>query len=255
MSTPHDPFSHDAIGEDGAPDRDGVGVLLVHGFSGSPVSMRPWAQRLADEGFTVRLPLLPGHGTPWQDANRTTFDDWLAHVTAALADLRERCRTVVVGGQSMGGTLTLRLAELHSSALAGIVLVNPSVLTRRKDAPFSWVIKYVSPSYPGIADDIAKPGVTELGYSRVPVRAFDSLRRAWPAVRRDLGRVTVPVLLLHSTVDHVVEPENSAVILAAISSTDVTEILLENSYHLATLDNDAEVIFDESVKFIRRVTG
>jgi carboxylesterase len=236
-------------------DRGAVGVLLVHGFTGSPQSLRGWADHLVEAGHSVELPLLPGHGTSWQDANRTTFDDWLAAAAGALADLRQSCRAVVVAGLSMGGTLTLRLAELHPEAMAGIVLVNPSVLTKRKDAPFSAVIKYVMPSFPPIANDIAKPGVEEIGYDRLPVRAFDTLRRAWTVVRRDLPKVTAPTRLLHSRVDHVVEPVNSEVILGAISATDVTEVVLEKSYHVATLDYDAELIYAESVRFIERVTA
>jgi len=241
------PFSHQGSGD--------VGVLLVHGFTGTPQSLRGWADHLVEAGYSVELPLLPGHGTSWQDANRTTFDDWLAAATSSLADLRQSCRSVVVGGLSMGGTLTLRLAELHSDAIAGIVLVNPSVLTKRKDAPLAGVVKYVVPSFPPIAGDIAKPGAEEIGYDRLPVRAFDTLRRAWKVVRSDLPRVTAPTLLLHSRVDHVVEPVNSEVVLAGISSTDVTEVVLEKSYHVATLDYDAELIQAESVRFIERVTG
>ncbi len=240
-------FSHRTSGD--------VGVLLVHGFTGTPQSLRGWADHLVEAGYSVELPLLPGHGTSWQDANRTTFDVWLAAATSSLADLTQSCRSVVVAGLSMGGTLTLRLAQLHPDAIAGIVLVNPSVLTKRKDAPLSGVIKYVVSSFPPIANDIAKPGAEEIGYDKLPVRAFDSLRRAWKVVRRDLSRVTAPTLLLHSRVDHVVEPVNSEVILAGISSTDVTEVVLEKSYHVATLDYDAELIYAESVRFIERVTG
>jgi carboxylesterase len=239
-------FSHD--GGD-------VGVLVCHGFTGSPDSMRGWAEHLVQAGYTVRLPRLPGHGTRWQDANRTTFEDWLATVTASLTELTQRCRAVVVCGLSMGGTLTLRLAELHPDTIAGIVLVNPSILTLRKDMAFLPVLKHVIPSLKGIASDIADPAAVELGYSRTPLKAADSLRRAWPVVRAGLGSVTMPVLLLRSRVDHVVEPENSRVLLASISSTDVTEIVLERSYHVATLDYDKQVIFDSSVEFIRRVTG
>jgi carboxylesterase len=135
------------------------------------------------------------------------------------------------------------------------VLVNPSVLTKRKDAPLAGVIKYAVASFPPIANDIAKPGVEEIGYDRLPVRAFDTLRRAWKVVRRDLSKVTAPTLLLHSRVDHVVEPINSEVILAGISATDVTEVVLEKSFHVATLDYDAELIFAESVRFLERVTA
>ena len=240
-----EPFRHD--GGD-------VGVLLCHGFTGSPASLLPWAQRLADEGFSVRLPLLPGHGTSWQQMNRTTFDDWLGEVRTALTDVAGHCRTVVVGGLSMGGTLTLRLAELHPESIAGIVLVNPSVMSLRKEMAALPVLKLLVPSFKGITDDIARPGATEFGYDRTPLKAVDALRKGWAVTRADLPQITMPVLLLRSRVDHVVEPENAALILDRIASTDVVEIVLERSYHVATLDFDDELIFDESVAFARRVT-
>jgi carboxylesterase len=156
----------------------------------------------------------------------------------------------------MGGTLTLRLAELYPDALAGIVLVNPSVLTLRKDAKYLLpVLRYFVPAYPGIIGDIAKPGIEEPGYKYIPVKAMYSLSRAWPVVRADLPKITVPVLLLHSRVDHIVEPVNAQVIHDEISSTDITDTVLERSYHVATLDYDAELIFTSSVEFIEKVTA
>jgi carboxylesterase len=240
-------FSHD--GGD-------VGVLLCHGFPGAPGSMRPWADHLVDAGYTVRLPLLPGHGTRWQDANRTTFDDWFAEVSAALQELTDRCRAVVVCGLSMGGTLTLRLAQQYPDAMAGIVLVNPSVLTLRKDAKYLLpVLRYVLPAYQGIIGDIAKPDVVEPGYKYIPVKAMYSLSQAWKTVRADLPKVTAPMLLMHSRVDHIVEPVNAEVIRDEVSSTNITDIVLERSYHVATLDHDAELIFTSSVEFIEKVTA
>ncbi len=243
--TAQNPFRHD--GGD-------VGVLLCHGFTGSPASLRPWAERFAAEGFSVRLPLLPGHGTRWQELNATTFADWLGEVDSALSDLTARCRSVVVCGLSMGGTLTLRLAELHPDAIAGIVLVNPAVMSLRKEMAVLPLLKHLVPSLKGITDDIAKPGQSEFGYDRTPLKAVDAMRKGWAATRADLSALRLPVLLLRSRLDHVVEPENSRLILDSISSTDVTEIVLERSYHVATLDYDAELIFDESVAFVRRVT-
>ncbi len=236
-------------------DGGDVGVLLIHGFTGAPGSMLPWADHLVAEGYTVRVPLLPGHGTRWQDANRTTFDDWLAAVTGELRALTEQCRAVVVCGLSMGGTLSLRLAQLYPDAMAGVVLVNPSVLTLRREARLLPALQRVLPSFPPIAGDIAKPGVVEPGYDRLPVKAMYSLWRAWPVVRADLGKVTTPVLLLHSQVDHTVEPVNSEVVREGLRSTEVTEIVLERSYHVATLDYDAELIFTSSVEFIEKVTA
>ena len=89
------------------------GVLLVHGFTGTPQSMRPWAEHLEAAGFAVSLPRLPGHGTHWKELNQTAWTDWYAHADAAFAALRARCDRVFLAGLSMGGALSLRLAEQH----------------------------------------------------------------------------------------------------------------------------------------------
>jgi carboxylesterase len=238
-----EPFSHTGSTE--------VGILLCHGFTGTPASMRPWAEHLAEAGFTVRCPLLPGHGTSWQEMNRTAWTDWYGCVRAELEALLETCERVFVGGLSMGGTLALRLAEDFGDRIAGLVLVNPSVTTLRRDAKLLPLLSRVLTSVPGVGNDIAKPGVTELAYTRTPVRAAASLSQLWKLVRQDLPKVSQPLLLLHSVVDHVVEPVNSSIILAGVSSTDVTELLLENSFHVATQDNDAPLIFERSVEFFR----
>ncbi|MEU3073641.1 alpha/beta hydrolase [Streptomyces laurentii] len=230
-----------------------VGVLLCHGFTGSPQSMRPWAEFLAAQGLTVSLPLLPGHGTRWQDMSLTTWHDWYAEVDRALHELTERCARVFVMGLSMGGALTLRLAARHGDAVSGIVLVNPGNKVHGLAAKALPVIRHLVPSVPGITKDIAKPDVDEVGYTRVPLHAAHSLRRFFQVVDTELPQVTSPVLLLHSREDHVVPPADSARVLGRISSTDVEEIVLEQSYHVATLDHDAERIFEESWAFVTRL--
>ncbi|MFI8822972.1 alpha/beta hydrolase [Streptomyces sp. NPDC053431] len=230
-----------------------VGVLICHGFTGSPQSMRPWAEYLAERGLTVSLPLLPGHGTRWQDMQLTTWHDWYAEVDRELRELIARCERVFVMGLSMGGALTLRLAAKHGDAVSGIVLVNPGNKVHGVAARALPVVRHFVPSTKGIASDIAKPGVAELGYDRVPLHAAHSLRRFFQTVDAELPQVTQPVVLLHSPQDHVVPPADSARILSRISSTDVKEILLEQSYHVATLDHDAERIFEESWAFVSRL--
>ncbi|MER6213915.1 MULTISPECIES: alpha/beta hydrolase [unclassified Streptomyces] len=239
-----EPFRHEG-GE--------VGVLLCHGFTGSPQSLRPWADYLAERGLTVSLPLLPGHGTRWQDMQLTGWQDWYAEVDRALRELRERCSQVFVFGLSMGGALTLRLAARHGDAISGIVLVNPANKVHDPLAFALPVVKHLIRSRPGIASDIAKPGSVETGYDRVPMKAADSLRRFFQLVDTELPQVTQPLLLLHSPQDHVVPPVDSERILARVSSTDVTETLLEQSYHVATLDHDAERIFADSYAFVGRL--
>ncbi len=241
-----EPFAHD--GSD-------VGVLLVHGFTGSPVGMRPWGQQLADAGYSVRVPRLPGHGTTWQEMNRTRWEDWYAEVERSFAELSTRCSNVVAGGLSMGGTLVTRLAEDHGPAVSGLVLVNPAYKVedvRLKALP---VLKYLVPSLGGISNDIKKPGQDEGAYDRTPLKALHSQVGGWAQVVRDLPTVTQPILLLRSREDHVVPASSSALLLSRVSSTDVTEIVLTDSYHVATLDNDAERILTESIAFIQRVTA
>jgi carboxylesterase len=230
-----------------------VGVLLCHGFTGSPQSLRPWAEFLAERGLTVSLPLLPGHGTRWEDMQLTGWQDWYAEVDRELRALTRRCAQVFVLGLSMGGALALRLAARHGDEVAGIVVVNPANKVHGLSAYALPVARHLVRTTRGIASDIAKPGRVEIGYDRVPLHAAHSLRRFFRVVDAELPQVTQPLLLLHSPQDHVVPPADSARILSRVSSTDVTELLLEQSYHVATLDHDADRIFEESYGFIGRL--
>jgi carboxylesterase len=230
-------------------------VVLSHGFTGSPVSMRPWAEHLAAAGYTVRLPRLPGHGTTWQELNRTRWQDWYAAVDAAFRELHERCERVFVGGLSMGGTLVTRLAQEHGPRVAGLVLVNPVYKVddlRLRALP---LLQALVPSVAAIGNDIKRPGQDEGAYDRTPLKALYSQTQLWADVVRDLPEVTQPVLLIHSAQDHVVPVSSSELLLSRLSSSDVTEIVLHESYHVATLDNDAPRIFEESVAFIERLSG
>jgi len=230
-----------------------VGVLLCHGFTGSPQSLRPWAEYLAERGLTVSLPLLPGHGTRWEDMQLTGWQDWYAEVDRELRSLRERCSDVFVAGLSMGATLALRLAAKHGEAVGGVVVVNPANRMHGFSPYALPVARHLVRTSKGIASDIAKEGSAELGYDRVPLHAAHSLRNFFRLVDGELPQVTQPLLVLRSPQDHVVPPADSARILGRVSSRDVTEILLEQSYHVATLDHDADRIFEESLAFICRL--
>ena len=244
-----EPFAFDA--GPGAP----AGVVLCHGFTGSPQSMRPWGEYLHAAGFDVHGPRLPGHGTRWQDLNLTRWEDWYGELERAFDAMRSRHDVVVVMGLSMGGTLTLRLAEERGADLAGVVLVNPSLATQRRDARILPLAGRLIGSLPGIASDIKKPGVAELAYDRIPLRAAHSLSLLWRIVCADLGRVDVPIRLFRSVDDHVVEPISGELLLAGVAGTDVRETLLTDSYHVATLDNEAERIFAGSAEFTRQLTA
>ncbi|WP_030812881.1 alpha/beta hydrolase [Streptomyces sp. NRRL S-337] len=235
--------------------RDGgeVGVLVCHGFTGSPQSLRPWAEYLADRGLTVSLPLLPGHGTRWQDLQITTWQDWYAEVDRELRALTERCSKVFVCGLSMGGALALRLAAKHGAAVSGVVVVNPANKVHDAAAPLLPVLRHLVRTTKGVSNDIAKPGAEELAYARVPLHAAYSLRRFFQLVDSELPSVTQPLLVMTSPQDHIVPPVDSERILARVSSTDVRQTLLERSYHVAPLDHDAEKIFEDTFAFVSRL--
>jgi carboxylesterase len=232
-----------------------IGVLLSHGFTSTPASMKPWANSLAERGYAVEVPLLPGHGTTWQEMNRTTFADWYGEIVRVFEKLSADNDAVVVGGLSMGGTLALRLAADRPERVAGVVAVNPAVKLNRFDVKLAPLLSRLLPSYPAIASDIKKEGVVEDAYERTPLKAVNNQFKAWKALIADLPRVTAPVLYLRSTVDHVVDEASEPVILGNISSRDVTVVRLENSYHVATIDNDAPTIFEQSAAFVARVTA
>lgn len=238
-----EPFSHDGAG---------TGIVLSHGFTGTPSSMRPLAQVCADQGWTVRLPRLPGHGTRWQDLNRTAWQDWAGALEGAVQDVLARCDTVVVGGLSMGGTLATLMAERHPE-IDGLFLINPAFVMTDPRLLALPVLQHVLPSIPAIAGDIKKAGAVEDAYSRTPLRALHSQTKLWKLVTDDLPQVTMPVTLCHSRNDHVVPPACSDLFLDRVGSTDVREVVLENSYHVATLDHDAPLVERELISFVRRL--
>ncbi len=236
-------------------DGNSTGVLLIHGFTGSPASMTPWAKAMAKHGWTIRVPRLPGHGSRWQDMNLTTWEDWYSEVERNFQILKASCDHVFVFGLSMGGSLTLRLAEQHGSEISGIVLVNAAVHSERPDRHLLPAISRVLKSFPGISNDIKKPGQDEVAYGKIPLKAAHSLSKLWKIVKDDIARVDQPILLFRSEEDHVVEASNAEWILAHVSSTSTSEVILHDSYHVATLDNDAHVIESMSADFIHEITG
>lgn len=231
---------------------DGTGgVLFLHGFTGSPRSMRPWAERTASEGYRVSLPRLPGHGTTLRELARTSWQDWYAVAERELLALRRASgEPVFVAALSMGGALALRLAERQPDAVAALILVNPAMSASNRLLPLAGAMKHVIASQASIANDIAKPGVLEGAYDRTPVAAAHELTRLWADIRPYLDLVTCPIMLMTSSVDHVVPASSAELIRRQVSSLDIAEVTLARSYHVATLDHDADLIADRSLAFI-----
>jgi carboxylesterase len=231
------------------------GVLVVHGFTGCPQSLRGLAQAFAAAGFAVELPLLPGHGTTVEDMQATTWADWSGCAEVAYNELASRCTKVVVAGLSMGGTLAVWLAA-HHPEIAGVVAINVAV-----DPPaesFREMMRQLladgHTTMPAVGNDVADPDAHELAYDATPLRPLLSLCEASDALYARLSDVHCPVIVMNSPQDHVVPPVSSDILASRVSGP-VERVTLERSYHVATLDYDKDDIAARAVDFARKVTS
>jgi len=231
-----------------------VGILLLHGFTGSPVSLRPLAELLSKRGFAIEMPRLPGHGTQPRDLLPYRYDDWLKEALAALARLRARTQHVVAVGLSMGGSLVLDLA--CSEKLDGAVTINAQVLDRGgvivKLAPLIEKLVPMAPaSAAGLIKNDIKKGGDEDAYDWVAAAAGNSFVRELPKLRARLGEARCPLLVAYSRDDHSVPPANSQAIpgMVGTPAEKISVLELLDSYHVATLDNDLPLLDERIAAF------
>lgn len=233
-----------------------VGALCIHGFTGNPSSMRGVAEAFAAAGHHVELPRLPGHGTAVSDMIPTRWHHWTAAVEEAYRTLAARVDRVVVAGLSMGGSLTLWTALEHPE-VAGIVCINPAAQPQAPEMVemVQGLLAAGTEVFDGIGSDIADPNVKETAYPETPLAPLVSMvvDGITPMVPRYPG-ARVPLLLITSKNDHVVDPVQSDQ-LAEQWGGPVERILLDRSYHVATQDFDKDLIFESAVKFAASVTG
>jgi carboxylesterase len=228
-----------------------IGILLVHGFTGSPSSMRPWAEFMHQQGYTVRVPRLPGHGTKPEDLNNVKWQEWPRKIESELRELQKSCTKIFVFGLSMGGGLTLFTTENHQEKISGIVLVNPMIHIPFVTPSMAKVVSKFQKMRTAVGNDIKRKNVTEYAYDANPIVGIYELTKMLKVTRANLAKVSIPTLLFHSTEDHVLPVSNTEIILEGISSKDKERIELSNSYHVATLDHDMEIIFEKSLTFVK----
>ncbi len=231
-------------------------VLVVHGFTGSTQSMRYYGEQLNKKfGFTVMGPRLKGHGTSVEDMATTGYLDWVGSAEAALQELAKTHKKVYVTGLSMGGTITLSLAQRFPKIVAGIVPINAVAGIVSDQLSGLMMLQEAPPRVPGVGADIKAKGVTELAYKEVPVSCLKEIYLFQAATGNLLHAVQCPSVVIQSKVDHVVDPKNGQHILDRISAKEKSLVRLENSYHVATLDNDKDLIVESAGKFFKKLAG
>lgn len=230
-----------------------IGVLVSHGFTGTTGSMRYLGETLASKGgFTVIGPRLTGHGTDPADMARSTAEEWIRTLEAAMAELQKRCKKIFVTGLSMGGTLTLYLSAMYPEVVAGMIPINGAVLLNSAAMAGLAFMPGAPEFVPGVGSDIKQPGIVELAYPVMPVASIRQIYALMAVTHDLLPKITCPALVIHSRDDHVVPPANGPFIMEKIGSTDKELLWLENSYHVATMDNDKELIAERAIEFIQK---
>jgi carboxylesterase len=220
------------------------GVLLLHGFTGNPSSLRQIGEALAERGHSVECPRYPGHGTTWRDLGRYRWTDWVRAAELGLERLTSQTESVVLLGLSMGGAMAAHLAANHPDRVDAVAVVNGYFRDARiLIAPLLW---RVIPTQKGIGNDIRKEGADELPYERIPARAIAELARFIKVVRGDLPQMRQPLVVFKSAEDHVVPKGTLAWFMRRAGSERKELIELPDSYHVATLDNDAETILERT---------
>jgi carboxylesterase len=239
-----EPFSHHA---------NSSGVLVLHGFTSSPITMRSIGERAAEAGYSVELPRLAGHGTTVEEMITTTWADWSRDALEAYDTLSARCERVAVVGLSMGGGLGAYVAEIHPN-VAGCVLINPVV----KPLPgelldgIRQLLEAGVETAESIGSDIKGESDLNLGYDATPLAPVLSLAEGLETVNEHLAKITAPILLISSREDHVVTPDNGDELVARVAGP-IERVWLDNSYHVATIDNDQQLVESLTLDFLARV--
>ncbi len=236
-----------------------VGVLLIHGYTGSAAETRPMGVYLAERDLTVRCPLLPGHGTQPQDLTRISWHAWAGEVESALRDLQGRCDTVFVGGLSLGSLLTLWLGSQHPD-IAGLIPMAPAIKMQTRLMPLALLLRYFlkyDPTGPIGDDDLGDPQAAERSwcYDKTPLWGAAEVYLLQRRVRRALSQMRQPILIFQGRLDATVHPQAADELHGAVASTDRRLVWLENSGHNLLIDGERESVWARSYDWMKGLSG
>lgn len=252
-----------------------VGVLLIHGLCGSPSEIRFVANGLTRNGYTVLCPQLSGHGGTEADLMATTWQDWYASAEKGLEELSATCETVIVGGLSTGAVLSLMLAARHKDKVHAVALYSPTLWLSGRQIPWylplfrlidskrlANLFRFPVPIHVGIKDQRIRSFITNamasegsrMAPSATPGGAVLERRRLAKEVMKELGSIAQPVLILHAREDDYAGLDNAAYLQRELAGP-VDLVVLEDSYHMVTVDRQRHVVLDRTAAFVSRIAG
>ena len=236
-----------------------VGALLIHGYTGSAAETRGMGVYLAERGFTVRCPLLSGHGTCPEDLTRISWQVWAGEVESALHDMQDRCETVFVGGQSLGSLLTLWLGAEHPE-VAGLIPMAPAIRVQNRLISFALPLRYLlkyNPLGPIGDDDLGDPRAAERSwcYDETPMWGAAEVYLLQRKVRRALPQIRQPILVFQGRRDAHLHPLAAQEVYDMVASSNRTLVWLENSGHNLLIDGERESVWAQSYDWMMGISG
>jgi carboxylesterase len=253
-----------------------VGVLLIHGLCGTPAEMRFVAMGLGRAGYTVHCPQLAGHGGSRRDIVKTSWQDWYRSAEIALDALVEECDTVIVGGLCLGSIIGLHLAANHPDKVQGVALFSPTLWINGWAMPWytklfslvpnRWIANLMQ--FPDAATlgikcprvrqfvhaALAASDGSELGTAGTPGAMVLEHRRLVAAAKKILSKVIQPTLIVHSRQDDYADLNNATYLQEELTGS-VDLVVLEDSYHMVTLDKERQVVLEQTQNFVNKVAS
>ena len=223
-----------------------TGVLLIHGFTGTPYEMRSLGEFLRDKGCTVRGILLKGHGTKPEDMKRCSYRDWIHGAVEGYRSLKQECDEVFAVGFSMGGLLSLYLARNYD--IRGVVTLSAPIRIYSRAAALAFIERNLKNHMTGKTENRE---INVIGYERAPLISVHHLFKLIRYVKANLKHIRKPVLVMQSYGDRAVSPKSANIIYSSIGSKDKSIIYLHKSGHVITCDKEKEHVFTEVYDFIK----
>lgn len=250
------------------------GVILIHGLTGSPFELKYLAGRLNRAGFTVKVPCLAGHGETVEVLKKTSWQDWYSTVCQAITDLRQNCCEIFVAGLCMGAALALHTAHEYGGDIKAIAVLSTTFEFDGWSIPwyrFLIPLNHYTPiryfySYPegepyGIKNERLRRSVAKglkdntIAYDCVPGVSMYQLHKLAGVVKRELPTIITPTIIVHSIEDDTASVKNAECVEKHIGARDIRKVILDDCYHMITIDNQRELVVDEVITFFQRYAG
>lgn len=252
-------------------------VLLLHGLQSSPAELQPIAKRLHQAGYTVHVPHITGYAYTQGETPRsvTHWQDWHAHALAEFRTLKQKYRTVSVGGLCIGATLSLSIAAELGEEVSALTLLATTLWYDGWSIPWYRFLRYAGYYSPfryiysyrerepyglknkqlrkWIAREMSHKDSTIVGASKLNLPAVQEAERMIASVKKSMHRVTAPAIIIHAQEDDVASPRNARYVAAHIGSKSVKSVMLQNSYHMITVDNDREQVASDTIAFFKEI--